>query len=98
MAGRSAERADPAIHVFLRVAKTWMQRNSGLPELESLSVVSRVDPTYDVKPGHDEERFVQSVRRSAGTTFIIFTICCPTNIFAQEKIVSRSLSGRYGWS
>jgi hypothetical protein len=41
------------IHAFL-VAKTWMARNSGLPELRMKSSgPSRINPTWADKPGHD---------------------------------------------
>ena len=37
-----------------RHIKTWMPRNSGLPEFRKLNIaVSRVNPTYGDKRGHD---------------------------------------------
>jgi hypothetical protein len=47
----------PAIHVFLaaKALRRGCRRNSGLPEFRKLNIaVSRVNPTYGDKRGHDE--------------------------------------------
>src|SRR6202162_2445781 len=46
----------PAIHAFVLAdaLRRGCHRNSGLPEFRKLNTaVSRVNPTYGVKPGHD---------------------------------------------
>jgi hypothetical protein len=42
-----------------------MAANSGLPELAKAKSESRVNPTFDHKPGHDEERDIGRRSRAA---------------------------------